>query len=107
MRFAQARDALARSRRLRGLHESYRQRARAASRSANALRVVDELFLRPVISAPQAARLLGVTPQGARRLLDRLAGAGLLEVADHWPRLYNAGELIAILDAPQAEATLD
>ncbi len=69
--------------------------------------MVDELFVWPVISAPRAARLLGVTPQGARRLLDRLAGARLLEVADHRPRLYYAGELIAILDAPRAEESPD
>ena len=104
----QARDALARSRRLRDLRESYRQGAQAASHSPNALRIVDDLFVLPVISAPQAARLLGVTPQGSRRILDRLVKAGVLAVAaDHRPRLYYADELIAILDAPQAEETPD
>ena len=57
--------------------------------------------------AGSPARLLGVTPQGSRRLLDRIAGADLLAVADHRPRLYYAGELIEILDAPQAEETPD
>ncbi len=51
--------------------------------------------------------VLGVTPQGARRLLDRLVKAGVLAVADHRPRLYYADELIAILDVPQAEETPD
>ena len=52
--------------------------------------------------------VLGVTPQGSRRLLDRLVKAGVLAVAAaHRPRLYYAGELIAILDAPQAEETPD
>ena len=33
--------------------------------------------------------------------------AGTLVPADHRPRLYYAGELIAILEAPQAEETPD
>ena len=104
----QARDALDRSRRLRDLHESYRRRAQAASRSVNALRVVDELFVLPVISAPEAARLLDVTPQGARRLLEQLVGAGVLTVmVEGRPRLYFANELIAILEAPRAQEMPD
>lgn len=51
--------------------------------------------------------VLGVTPQGPRRFLDRLAGAGVLVAADHRPRLYYAGELIAILDVPQTAETPD
>ena len=100
----QARDAQARVRRVRDLHEQKRQVLLQRRESANALRLLDEVFARVVVSASEVARLLGFTAAGARRILDRLVQAGVLnEVIDAWPRLYVATDLLHIIEAPTTQ----
>ncbi len=97
----QARDALLRVRRVRVLQEQMRQALLERRESANALRLLDEIFAMPILTVADAARLLGVTPAGARRILERLAQAGILdELGDEWPRLYIAAELLELIEAP-------
>ena len=97
----QARDALLRVRRVRALQEQMRQILLERRESANALRLLDEIFAMPILTVADAARLLGVTPAGARRILERLAQAGILdELGDEWPRLYIATELLELIEAP-------
>ena len=97
----QALDAQARVRLVRDLQEQKRQILLMRRESANALRLLDEVFARPVVTAGEASRLLGVTPAGARRLLERLVQAGVLgELGDEWPRLYVNSELLDLIAEP-------
>jgi Fic family protein len=96
----QARDAAARSRRLRQLHDDYRARLRSV-RSSNALRLLDDLFAAPYTTAPRAARMLGVTLAAAHRLLERFVSLGLVEEdRSTRPRFYIARELLYEIERP-------
>ena len=97
----QARDALRRARRLRDLRDTMRETLQNNRESANALMLLDILCERPFMTAPTAARLLDISPAGARRILDRFAGLGMVEYhSEAWPRRYVFRELVNILDAP-------
>jgi Fic family protein len=99
----QARDALARSRKVRELHTSYRERLVTRSDPGNALRLLDQLFVTPIATPSQTAMALGITRAGARGLLDRFVRAGVLEVLmSVRPRFYMARELVEVIDAPTA-----
>ena len=69
----QASDALIRSRRLRDLQERYRDLLQKRRESGNALRLLDQLFASPYMTAPVASHLIDVTNAGARGILERLA----------------------------------
>ena len=100
----QAHDALLRVRRVRALHEQKRQVLLERRESANALLLLDEIFARPVMTAGEAARLLDVTPAGARRILERLEQAGIVVegIGNRWPKLYIATDLLHVIEAPTA-----
>lgn len=99
----QAEDALARSRRVRELHERHRNTLQAGRASGNVLHLLDELFVNPYVSAPRASRLLGISHTGAQHVLERLLQAGIIEYAGgRWPRLYVARELLDVIEAPIA-----
>jgi len=99
----QAKDAAARSRRLHHVQTEYRARFKGI-RSSNATRLLDELFMAPVITAPGAARLLGVTLAAAHRLLERLVALGVVvEDRSMRPRLYIARDLLWELERPFVE----
>ena len=95
----QSRDAMRRTRALRDLQEEFRQRLQAASASANAMLLADELFRTPIVTYRGVAELLNVTNAGARNIIDRLVGAGILEpLADSYPRLFAAPELLDLIE---------
>ena len=95
----QAEDALARARRVRDLHDDYRQRLHGVGASANALQLAEELFVSPVITARRAAEVLGVSNPGARRIIRRLTQAGIVRpIPDSYPQLHEAHELIALVE---------
>ena len=97
----QARDAQVRVRRVRDLQEQKRQTLLERRETANALRVLDEVFAMPIVTVGEVSRLLGVTPAGSRRILERLVGAGILEeLRDEWPRLYVVRDLLELIGAP-------
>ena len=100
----QAHDALLRVRRVRALHEQKRQVLLERRESANALLLLDEIFARPVMTAGEAARLLDVTPAGARRILERLVQAGIVSegIGNKWPKLYIATDLLHVIEAQTA-----
>ncbi len=75
----QSRSASATIRRIGALHDEMRERLRAESRSVNLLALLDLLFENPFVSAPQAARLMQVSDQTVRNLLDNLLEVGLVE----------------------------
>ena len=97
----QARDAQVRVRRVRELHERMRDDLLTRRVSANALRLLDEVFARVVLTTSDVVRLLGVTRAGAQRILDRLVQARVLvEVWETRPRLYVATDLLNLIEAP-------
>jgi Fic family protein len=99
----QAHDAIARSRRVRELHERYRTVLQDRRGSTNVLRLLDDLFVNPYMTAPRAHEKLGVSREAARRIIERFVDAGILTyVAGAWPRIYVARELLGVIDAPVA-----
>lgn len=99
----EARDAAARIRRLRDLQEEWRALLRDRRESASCLRLLDEVCAQPVLTVRRAAEFLGVTRVGARRVLDRLVDAGIVQrLTGTRPNLYFADRLIEELERPHA-----
>ena len=99
----QAKDALVRSRRIRELQDKYRVMLREYTTSANAFRLLDELFANPFMTVPLAHRILGVTLAGARYLMEKLVQAQIVHPDEtKWPRVYVATELLQAIEAPIA-----
>jgi Fic family protein len=97
----QARDALARSRRVRQLHEKYRDVLQTKKESANAFRLLDSLFENPYTTAPLTTQTLGVSPWGAQGILRRLEAAGILtRMSGMWPRIYAVKDLLEEMETP-------
>ena len=97
----QAHDALLRTRRVRELQEEKRRLLQERRESGNALRLLDELFVNPFMTAPAAAHTLDITTAGARRILERLVDLGVVEeYRDWWPRLYITRELLNVIEEP-------
>jgi len=74
----QARDAGARAKRLQDLQAEWRTRLTDARSSVLLLRLTDELFKVPVITLPQAQRILSVTHRSATVIVERLVAEGIL-----------------------------
>lgn len=99
----QSRDALRRARSVRDLHENSRDLLQSHRESGNALLLLDRLFEQPIITVPEAAAALDISQAGARRILERLVGLGLVEFhPDHWPRLYVFRDLLDVLEPATA-----
>ncbi len=94
---ATARSAVRQASRLMDLRESYRRRL---SQRPNALRLVDELFANPYLTAGRAARVLGVTDPTARQAIARLQTEGLLEevTGRSWGRIYLARPILEAIE---------
>lgn len=103
----QARDAAARSRRLRKLQDEYRSRLQDV-RSGNAQLLLDEILMAPFITAQRAAAALDVTLRAARSLLERFVSLDILaEDRSARPRLYVARELLLEIERPMAVEDAD
>jgi Fic family protein len=98
----QARDAVLRSNRLLDLAKRYRQEVADVAQSATALRLLDELFATPYITAPRAAAALDMTYQAALYNVNKLVEAGVLRemTGRTTNRIYVADEILHLLDAP-------
>jgi Fic family protein len=101
----QSEDAVQRSDRLLSLWADYRARVQQTGTSSVALRMLDELFSIPVMTANRAVALLHVTPRAAQQNIDKLTQLGILRetTGRQRNRIYNAGEILAILNAPEME----
>ncbi len=99
----QARDTLARGRRIRDLHDQYVSLLQERRAPANDVRMLDELFRQPVATYPRTAEALGITNPGARNVIERLMRAGILHERRGRRRLFVAQ---GILDLLQEEAPL-
>jgi Fic family protein len=99
----QANDAIIRSRRLRELHDIYRNRLQDDGASANTLRLLDLLFVNPYTTASASAANLGLTKPAVRAILDKLVRLGLVQaLPGKWRRVYIARRILDIIEAPVA-----
>jgi len=74
----QAQDAITQAQRLQDLQMNWRERLTEARASALLLQLVDHLFDTPVITIPEAQRLLDVTYRSAKLNIEKLVDAGIL-----------------------------
>ena len=95
----QADDALVKVRKMRDLKEEFTTRLNKRSASGNALRLLDELFAMPMITIPYAVKVLGISPSGARWILESFRNEyGMVDqIPDEWPRVYIMPELFDLL----------
>ena len=84
-------------------------RVRKAAPSSTALQLLDELFASSFLTIPRAAQVLGVTFPTAQNSMKKLEGLGIVREttgqARH--RIYQAREVLALLDALPANAEAD
>ncbi len=75
--------------------------------SARVLRLLETLFETPVITIPQAQRALGSDYPGAKRAIDKLVAAGILEQASpsSYGKVYVAREILAAVDTLRSGAS--
>jgi Fic family protein len=97
----QSRDALVRSDRLLQLWKDYRGEFQSARSSALQLRLVDQLFAYPAITANQAAKLLKVTHRSAQLNIEKLIRKGILKEATgkQRNRVFIAPQIVKIIEA--------
>lgn len=95
----QARDAGARSKRLQDLQGEWRERL-ARNRSAGLLfRLADSLFKAPILTIPQARRLLEISYPSAKATVEKLKTAEILQQVGESPagKIYAAPEILKII----------
>ena len=95
----QARDAIVCAKQLQDLQTAWHERLMQARTSALLVRLADSLFASPVITIPEAQRLLGVTYRSAQRNIEKLVTAGILRpVGDvSYGKTYLAAEILDII----------
>jgi cell filamentation protein, protein adenylyltransferase len=93
-----ARAAVRQASELMDLRETYRQRL---GRKPNALKLLDELFVNPYITAARAVRVLGVSGPTARHVIALLQEEGVLGemTGRSWGRIYLARPILQVLEA--------
>ena len=97
----EAGDVVARIRRIRTLQDEWRDLLTGRKEAGSVLRLLDEFFARPILTASQAAQVLGISDAGTRRVLGRLIDAGIVtRTGDRWPRLYISRRLLEEIDGP-------
>ena len=97
----QASDAISKAKQLQDLQLDWRQRLEG-ERSALPLRLGDHLFQSPVLTIPQAQHVLEVTYHSARRNVEKLVKAGILQPAGEvgGVRTFVAGEVLQAVRLP-------
>lgn len=92
-----ARSAVRQATRLMDLREAYRGRL---SRKPNALRLLDELFVNPYLTAARATQVLEVSDPTARQAIGLLQEEGLLEevTGRSWRRIYLARPILEVIE---------
>lgn len=96
----QAEDAMARARDLQDLREDWHKRLSQARTSALALRLTEALFTTPIITIPQAQRLLELgSYHSAQKNVEKLVEAGILQLADDatYGKSYIAAGILRIV----------
>jgi cell filamentation protein, protein adenylyltransferase len=92
-----ARSAVRQASRLMDLREAYRGRL---SKKPNALRLLDELFVNPYLTAARAAQILASSRPTARQAIGLLQTEGLLEevTGRSWRRIYLARPILEVIE---------
>jgi len=101
----QAQDAIVRATQLQDLRAEWHKRLTQARTSALALRLADALFAAPIITIPEAQRLLQVAYHSAQNNVEKLVKANILQpVGDvSYGKTYIATEIMGIIhDQEQA-----
>ena len=99
--YQESRDVVERIRRLRMLQEEWKGQLESRRESANVIRLLDRFFAQPIMTVLQAAEFLEISDAGTRRVLGRLADAGIVERDDSsWPHLYVSQRLLDEIDRP-------
>lgn len=91
--------------RLQDLHTVYRDRLQSARATVNALRLVDHLFMTPLITTRVAQERLGVSHPTARSAIRALEEAGILAPLDpnrRWGKAFSAQEIYAAISGEDA-----
>jgi Fic family protein len=104
----QARDAIARARRLHDLREGYWDRLQTLRSPAGLLQATDLLFAQPVLTVRQLQAGLGISFTTAQRYVRLLQEAGLLrEITGHARnRVYRADGILRAIEEPLDPSTL-
>ena len=96
---SQARDTLERARRIRKMHDEYTGALQRRGGTGNHFKLLDELFRRPVTTTRGVREALGISNQGARNIIERFVGDGILrEGPPGRPRFYFATEVLDALE---------
>ena len=99
--YQESRDVLERIRRVRNLQEEWRELLLNRGEPSSGLRLLEDLFVHPVTTAPRVSQLLEISDPGARRVLDRLIDAGIVNrIGISRPSLYVAQRLIEEIERP-------
>lgn len=100
----QSRDASSRAKQLQDLRLWWHEQLKG-SRSGLTLTLADHLFMSPVITVPQAQRLLGVTYRSAKGNIEKLVDANILypDTKSSYGRTFTAWEILRIISAQMGE----
>lgn len=95
----QAQEAAALADRLVTLHQRYREKLQAAEVTANALALIDALFVNPLVDTKRAEEVLKVSAPTARATIKTLESHGILQeiTGRSWGKIYEAGEIAALI----------
>jgi Fic family protein len=95
----QAQDAILRAKRLQDLQAAWRQRLIRPRGSALPLRLAESLFTMPVLTIPEAQRLLGVTYPSAQRNVKKLVEVGILQQVGEssYGKTFMAAEILQVI----------
>ncbi len=102
----QASDAIWRIEKLQDLQREYQSKLYALPhRTTTVLRLADQLFATPAVTAASVATSLGVTDKSARQTISRLVDAGILrEVTGRdYGRIYLASQIVDVITDEQAQ----
>jgi Fic family protein len=103
---AQASDAADLADRLLALHARYREELQRSRITANALALVDQLFINPIVSASSIQRALGVSAPTARATIRALEERGIVReiTGRSWGRVFQADEIFGLLRSGSADS---
>jgi Fic family protein len=95
----QATDAADRADRLLALHAGYREELQRSRTTANALALVDHLFVNPIVSASSVERALHVSAPTARATIRALEERGFVReiTGRKWGMAFQADEILQLL----------
>jgi Fic family protein len=86
---------------LTSLQRRYHHQLQSVRNSSLLLRLVDNLFIRPVVTISQAAEIMGVSYQGAQNSVQKLIGAEILrQRPDSLPATFSADEILRAVNPP-------